>query len=109
MQRPIQVGKALFMAECRKKVKNMVYDGFFLALGVFPAVALVVGLVTGALSNRYWAGAVGGTITTLVLTVTVANDSLLAWLPVHAAVGFIGGALGCLVRRVVTGWRRGRP
>lgn len=106
---PIQVGEALRLAKCWQKVRNMAYDGFFLALGVFPAAALVVGLVTGVLSNRYWAGAVGGAITTLVLTVTVANDSLLAWLPVHAAVGFIGGALGCLVRRVVTGWRRGRP
>lgn len=82
------------------------YDGFFLAFGLFPAVAFIVGLVTGVLSNRYWTGAVGGAVTTLVLTVTVANDSLLAWLPVHAAVGFIGGALGCFVRRSVTGRRR---
>ncbi len=81
-------------------------DGFFLALGVFPTVAFIVGLVTGILSNRYWAGAVGGAVTTLVLTVTVANDSLLAWLPIHAAIGFISGALGCFGRRAVTRWRR---
>lgn len=81
-------------------------DGFFLAFGVFPIVACIVGALTGALSNRYWTGAVGGAVTTLVLTMTVANDSLLAWLPVHAAVGFIGGALGCFVRRTVAGWLR---
>jgi len=86
---------------------DLLYDGFFLAFVGFPALAFVVGLAAGVLFNRLWAGAVAGAATTIVLVFTVANDSLFAWMPIHAATGFIGGALSYLVRRALT--RRGGP
>jgi len=78
-------------------------DGFALALIVFPVLVALVGLITGALSNRYWAGAVAGAIMNVVLAFTVANDSLLPWAPIHAALGFAGGAIGCFGRRLLAG------
>lgn len=74
-------------------------DGFFLAFVGFPVLAFAVGFVAGLLFTKLWAGAVAGALTNVVLTVTVANESLLAWIPVHAATGFAGGALGYLLRR----------
>ena len=78
-------------------------DGFFLAFVGFPLLALGAGFLTAALAPLAWRrasalrrlglSAAAGALTTVVLSFTVANTTLLVWLPIHAAVGLVGGVV----------------
>jgi hypothetical protein len=65
----------------------------------YALLAVLAGLVAGLLTRRWWSGPAVGAALTGSLSLMVADEQHLVWLPAYAGLGLLGSSLGWLARR----------
>jgi hypothetical protein len=54
---------------------------------------LFAGILAGVVTRLWWSGALAGSLLTIIYSFTIANWTILAWVPIHALLGTLGSGL----------------